>query len=104
MKLALIRSRGVAGMPRRAIVEPKPGSAQEAEMRRLVARADLGKFPDPTIRTGPDRLLYTLSVEDGEERHSVPFDDERTPESFRPLMEAILKHARSEDDPEATKA
>lgn len=91
-------------MPRRAIVEPEAGSALEAEMRSLVAEADLARFPEPTIRTGPDRLLYTMSVEDGSFQQSVLFDDERTPESFRPLMEAILRHARKTDDPEATRA
>jgi hypothetical protein len=104
LKLALVRSGGVAGMPRRAIVTPKPGSEQETEMRRLVQAANLGGYPEPTIRTGPDRLLYTLSVEDGDVRHSILFDEERTPESFRPLMEAILRHARKdEDDPDITR-
>ena len=104
MKIVLVRSGGVAGMPRRLVVEPKAGSSQEAELRALVAEADLARFPEPTIRTGPDRLLYTLSVEDGGLQHSVLFDDDRTPESFRPLMEAVLRHARKDDDPEATRA
>jgi hypothetical protein len=104
MKLALIRSGGVAGMKKRAMVETTPGTPQDEEFRTLVRQAELERFSEPTIRTHPDRLLYTLTVEDGDTRHSVLFDDERAPEHFRPLMEAILRHARKDDDPEATRA
>ncbi|MEO8189010.1 MAG: protealysin inhibitor emfourin [Acidobacteriota bacterium] len=102
MRLLLLRSGGVAGMSRKAVVDTEQGSPHDAEMRRLVAGADLARFSEATLRTGPDRLRYTLSVEDGHTSHSVTFDEERTPEQFRPLMEAILRHAPA-DDPDATK-
>lgn len=102
MKLALIRSGGVAGMPRRCVVRTKPGSAEEKKFRALVSGADLARFPEPTIRTGPDRLRYTLIVEDGETRHSILFDEQSTPEQFRPLIEAILQHGDTAD-PDATR-
>ncbi|MEP7132554.1 MAG: protealysin inhibitor emfourin [Acidobacteriota bacterium] len=102
MRLLLVRSGGVAGMSRKTVVDTEHGSAHDGEMRRLVADADLGRFSEATLRTGPDRLRYTLSVEDGPTRHSVTFDEEHTPDQFRPLMEAILRHAPV-DDPEATR-
>ena len=47
---------------------------------------------------------YTLTIEDGDAHHSVTFDEEHTPAQLRPLMEAILRHAATGEDPEATKA
>ncbi|MEP6767477.1 MAG: protealysin inhibitor emfourin [Acidobacteriota bacterium] len=102
MKLLLVRSGGVAGMARKSVVDTEHGSAHDQEMRSLVAKADLARFSEATLRTGPDRIRYTLSVEDGQTSHSVTFDEEHTPEQFRPLMEAILRHATT-DDPEATR-
>ncbi len=89
-------------MTRKVVVDTEHGSSHDQEMRRLVVQADLKRFTDATLRTGPDRLRYTLSVEDGQTSHSVTFDEEHTPEQFRPLMEAILRHTAA-DDPEATK-
>ncbi len=102
MKLLLVRSGGVAGMARKSVVDTEHGTPHDHEMRKLVADADLARFSEATLRTGPDRLRYTLSVEDGQTSHSVTFDEEHTPEQFRPLMEAILRHATT-DDPEATR-
>ncbi len=90
-------------MPRKAVLETEDGTSRDAEIRHLVARANLSRYTDATLRTGPDRLRYTLTVQDGDTVHSVTFDEEGTPEQFRPLMEAILRHAPS-DDPEATRA
>ena len=83
-------------MPRKTVVETKKGSAREKEIRNLVASANLPQYTEATLRTGPDRLRYTLTVEDGDTVHSVTFDEERTPEQFRPLMEAILRDAPDE--------
>lgn len=104
MRLALVRRGGVAGMTRRSIVQTEEGTPQDAEIRRLVHEADLARFSEATLRTGPDRLRYTLTVEDGDARHSLTFDEENTPEAIRPLMEAIVRHAAPGEDPEATKA
>lgn len=102
MRLLLVRSGGVAGMTRKSVVDTEQGTFHDAEMRRLVADADLPRFSEATLRTGPDRLRYTLSVEDGHTSHSVTFDEEHTPDQFRPLMEAILRRAPA-NDPEATR-
>ncbi|MEO8431812.1 MAG: protealysin inhibitor emfourin [Acidobacteriota bacterium] len=105
MRLALVRRGGVAGMARRSVVETREGTPQDAEIRRLVHQAELPRFSESTLRTGPDRMRYTLTVEDGDAHHSVTFDEENTPEAIRPLMEAIVRHASTADnDPEATKA
>lgn len=103
MRIALVRSGGVAGIPRKTIVETKKGTARETEIRNLIKSANLPQYTEATLRTGPDRLRYTLTVEDGDTVHSVTFDEERTPEQFRPLMEAILRDAPP-DEPEASKA
>ena len=95
MRLVLVVSGGAAGRPPRTVVETAPGSARDEEFRMLVTAADLEHFPEPTMRTGP-RVRYTVIVEDGDTRHSVLFDEERTPECFRPLIEAILREGRPE--------
>ena len=104
MKLALVRRGGVAGMARKSVLHTEHGSAQDREIRQLVEAAELPRFSEGTLRTGPDRLRYTLTVDDGDAHHSVTFDEEHTPAELRPLMEAILRHAASADDPEATRA
>lgn len=103
MRIALVRSGGVAGMPRKAVLETEEGTSLDKEIRHLVSRANLSRYTEATLRTGPDRLRYTLTVQDGDTVHSVTFDEEGTPEHFRPLMEAILRRVPS-DDPEATRA
>jgi hypothetical protein len=104
MKLALVRRGGVAGMARRSVLETEQGSANDREIRQLVEAADLTRFTEGTLRTGPDRLRYTLTIEDAGAHHSITFDEEHTPAALRPLMEAILRHAAPEEDPEATRA
>lgn len=101
MRIALVRSGGVAGMPRKTVLETQNGTARDAEIRKLIAEADLSRHSEATLRTGADRLRYTLTVQDGDTVHSVTFDEEGTPEHFRPLMDAILRDAPAED-PEAT--
>ena len=91
-------------MARKSVVETQPGTPQDREIRELVTAANLPRFTEGTLRTGPDRMRYTLTVEDGDARHMVTFDEEHTPPDLRPLMEAILRHASAEPDPEATRA
>lgn len=97
MKLILTIQGNAPGMPPRSVVRTAPGSAQDEELRTLVAEADLGRFPEPTMRTGPDRVHYTLIVEDGDTRHSILFDEEKTPQQFRGLIEAILRYGKPEE-------
>ena len=93
MRLVLVVSGGPVGTPPRTVVQTVPGTAMDEEYRALVAQADLGRFPEPTMRTG-DHVRYTLLFEDGDTRHSILFDEERTPAQFRPLIEAILRDGK----------
>jgi hypothetical protein len=104
MRIALVRRGGVAGMARKSVLHTEAGSAQDREFRQLIDAAELPRFSEGTLRTGPDRLRYTLTVEDGDAHHSITFDEEHTPPEIRPLMEAILRHAAAGEDPEATRA
>jgi hypothetical protein len=98
VKLILTIQGNAPGMPPRSVVRTAAGTAQDEELRTLVAEADLGRFPEPTMRTGPDRVHYTLIVEDGDLRHSILFDGERTPPQFRGLIDAILKYGKPENN------
>jgi Emfourin len=79
-----------------------PRAAEELE--RLVQKAPAPPVSAPgEARRSPDRFRYTLAVEDGEQRCAWTFDEERPPETLRPLVEAVQRAAKltdPESDPE----
>ncbi len=92
MRISLVRSGGVAGMRLEASVDTAvldPGTAQR--FHNLVDAADLSALSEPTIRvkSEPDRFRYTLTVEDGERKQSITFEERRVPEAVQPLFEAV---------------
>ena len=99
MRISLVRSGGVAGMRREVKIDTArldPRAAQELE--RLVQKAQAPAVSAPgETRRSPDRFRYTLAVEDGEERCAWTFDEERPPETLRPLVEAVWRAAKSTD-------
>jgi len=66
-----------------------PASARRLE--NLVASADLSNLPEPTLslHEDRDRFRYTLTVEEGDSKHSVTFDEHRVPETVQPLVDAV---------------
>jgi hypothetical protein len=99
MRISLVRSGGVAGMRREVKIDTArldPRAAQELE--RLVEKTQPPAVSAPgEARRSPDRFRYTLAVEDGEERCAWTFDEERPPETLRPLVEAVWRAAKSTD-------
>jgi len=92
MKISLVRSGGVAGMRLEATVDTgvlPPDTARK--FHALVEEADLPQLSEPTIKvkSAPDRFRYTLTVEDGDRKHSIIFEERRVPEAVQPLFEAV---------------
>jgi len=106
MRISLVRSGGVAGMRREVKVDTAHMTPRAAEeLARLVRHA-----PAPQAETSagsrgaPDRFRYTLAVEDGEQKCAWTFDEEKTPEALRPLVEAVWRAAQfagPDSDPES---
>jgi hypothetical protein len=96
MRISVIRTGGVAGMRREATIDTNRLDRQQSEeIHRLVRAADVAGLPEPAgaVKRGPDRFHYTLTIDEGEKRHAVSFEEERTPEKIRPLLEAVWRAA-----------
>jgi len=94
LKISLVRSGGVLGVRLSTVIDTEeldPAGARELE--RLVGAADLAHLSEPTLSVHgqPDRFCYTLTVEERDHRRSVTFDEQRTPESLRHLVEAVWR-------------
>lgn len=100
MKITVVRTGGVGGMRKEAQIDTSALDSRHAdEIHRLVAAADVPGLAEPTIsmKGAPDRFHYTLTLEDGARTHAVTFEEERTPERVRPLLEAIRRLSEAGD-------
>src|SRR5262245_52221285 len=98
MRISLVRTGGVAGMRREATIDTAHlGPSDSEEIHRLVRAAtdDQGPETSPTSPGGPDRFRYTLTIEDRGRRHALTFEEARTPERLRPLLEAVWRAAET---------
>ena len=72
--------------------------AEAEEMEALVESAHFFDLPSilrpPT--QGADRFQYKLSVERGDEFHTVETSDSATPQDLQPLIERLTEAARSQ--------
>ena len=71
------------------------GPRDSEEIHRLVnAAADESATAKTSAGPGsPDRFHYTLTIEDGGRRRALTFEEERTPERLRPLLDAVWRAA-----------
>ncbi|HEY6929445.1 MAG TPA: protealysin inhibitor emfourin [Thermoanaerobaculia bacterium] len=96
MKISLVRTGGVAGMRREATIDTAHlGPRDSEEIHRLVTEAaDEPALAKTSGRpSGADRFHYTLTIEDGGRRRALTFEEERTPERLRPLLDAVWRVA-----------
>ncbi|HEX7253038.1 MAG TPA: protealysin inhibitor emfourin [Thermoanaerobaculia bacterium] len=99
MKISLVRTGGVAGMRREATIDTANlGPRDSEEIHRLVnAAADEPASAKTSARPGgPDRFHYTLTIEDGGRRRALTFEEERTPERLRTLLDAVWRAASTD--------
>jgi hypothetical protein len=99
MRIYFERTGGFLGM--RLAVEVMTESLSSAEAEEMEALVESAHFFDlPSIlkppTEGADRFQYKLSVERGEEFHTVETSDSATPQDLQPLIERLTEAARSQ--------
>ena len=101
MKISYRRTGGFAGMVMSFDIDTETLSKEQAEeIKELVSAADFFALPEsiPASGLGADRFQYKLTVETGEEQHSVDVGEAAVPESLWPLLEKIRVLSRSARD------
>ena len=70
---------------------------QTAELTRLVAEAQFFELPGKIRRTGgaADLFQFTITVEDGTQKHSVEFDQGAAPEHLRTLAQWLTREQKN---------
>jgi hypothetical protein len=97
MIIQLVRTGGFGGLRREVRIETESLPAAEREpLERLVGEAGFfslpGKFPRP--KKGADYFTYSITVEDGEQRHTVEAPQPSIPENLRPLIRELSKRLK----------
>jgi hypothetical protein len=98
MKIEFERSGGFAGMRIQATVDTETLSAEAAdELRAAVEAADFFNLPRKiTARDeGADRFQYRLTVDAGQQKHTVETSDAGAPDALQPLLRRLTVLARS---------
>jgi len=97
MIIHLVRTGGFGGMRREARVETGSLPSVEREpLERLVGEAGFftlpAKFPRP--EKGADFFTYSITVEDGDRRHTVEVAQPVVPVNLRPLIRELSKRLK----------
>jgi hypothetical protein len=97
MRIKVTREGGFTAIPLNAEVGGDSLSAEESRrLKGLVEAADFFNLP-ATVRArgaGADRFQYTVTVEEGDRRHTVRTSDAAAPEALQDLIDDVLKAAR----------
>ena len=95
MKVRFQQSGGFAGLLRTCEIDTKdlhPEKAQELhELVKSSAIPEAGQFLSDSSR---DLREYEISIDDGDSKSSVVFDDESLPQSAKPLIAYLKKCAK----------
>lgn len=96
MRIYFRRSGGFHGMRLQATVDTASLSTAEAEaLEQMLEDANFFEAPsDLMSQDAPDRFTYELTVIDEQERHTVVFSEETTPEEFEALLRHLTRIAR----------
>ena len=94
MIIHLVRSGGFGGMRREVRIETRSLARKEREpLEGLVRDSSFftlpEKFPRPT--KGADYFTYSLTVEDGEQRHTIEVAQPSVPAGLRPLLRELSR-------------
>jgi hypothetical protein len=70
---------------------------QTAELTRLVTKAQFFELPGEirATRVVADLFQYSITVEDGAQKHSVQFDQGAAPEHLRALVQWLTREQRN---------
>ena len=90
MKVSVVRGGGVAGIATRTELSASALPDKDARtFRELVRDAALKEHHGSSGRTGPDRTLYEVALDDGETVVRSRFSDDDIPDGVRRLVEWI---------------
>jgi len=97
MKIHLVRTGGFGGIRREVRIETRSlPTADREPLERLVGAAGFftlpGSYPRPA--RGADFFTYSVTIEDGERRHTIEVAQPSLPESLRPLIRELSKHLK----------
>ena len=92
MKVRFTQSGGFAGLVKGCEVDTTTLSPQNAkELEQLVKAAAISGSGEFLSRSGRDLQQYEITIEDGNRKASVIFDDQSVPQSVKPLVGYLKK-------------
>jgi len=97
MRVHFERTGGMAGMRLTATIDGEALAPDEQrQLEELVTAADFFALPGrlATPSPGADRFQYRVTVERGDQRHTVVVEEAASPPALRPLMEWLTRAAR----------
>ena len=97
MRVRFERSGGIAGiMLAHDFDSAQLPPEQTSELTRLVAEAQFFDLPGEIRATrGADLFQYSITVEDGTQKHRVDFDQGSAPEHLKPLIQWLTREQRN---------
>jgi hypothetical protein len=98
MQIRFVRSGGFSGMRTTGVIDTQKLPADEVKkVQGLVESAGFFNLPEkfPKPKSGADYFTYSLTVEDGNQSHSVEVSEPSAPESLRPLIRYLAASKKS---------
>ncbi|HSS96907.1 MAG TPA: protealysin inhibitor emfourin [Terriglobales bacterium] len=98
MRVRFERSGGVAGITLAHDFDSADLSAEQtAELNRLVSEAQFFELPGKirSAKATADLFQFTITVENGAEKHSIEFDQGAAPEKLRALAQWLTREQRN---------
>jgi len=98
MRIQFERSGGVTGIRLTAVIDGEALAPDERrQLEELIAAAGFFALPERLAAESPgaDRLQYRLTVEWGDQRHSVVVEEAAALPALRPLLDWLTRAARS---------
>ncbi|HMA04955.1 MAG TPA: protealysin inhibitor emfourin [Methanomicrobiales archaeon] len=98
MIIHLVRSGGFGGIRREVRIETLSLTREEREpLERMVGETGFFTLPEkfPRPARGADFFIYTITVDDGNRRHTVEVAQPSVPEGLRPLVRELSRRLKS---------
>ncbi len=95
MKLCFLQSGGFAGLVKGADFDTAAlAPAQAKELESLVQQSAIAASGEFLSNAARDLHQYEITIEEGDRKISVTFDDANIPKSAKPLLGFLKKQAR----------
>lgn len=94
MRVFFERTGGFAGirMTKTIDIDTLPKSERN-QLQLLIEAADFFKLPEniTSANSQPDCFHYTITVEKGQQQHTVRVSEQAVPDTLRPFLEWLMK-------------